>query len=97
MTDRKKPGVAFWASVVVAVVLLGYPLSFGPACWVAAPIAPLRSSLEFVYHPLALVWGHGPEPMKRIFRWYPNALTGNHVRVSVLLGPGEVRLLITDW
>ena len=31
MTDRKKPGVAFWATVVVVVVLVAYPLSFGPA------------------------------------------------------------------
>jgi hypothetical protein len=33
MTDRKKPRVAFWATVVVVVALVGYPLSFGPACW----------------------------------------------------------------
>ena len=35
MTDdqKKQPGVAFWATVVVVVVLVAYPLSFGPACW----------------------------------------------------------------
>ena len=33
MTDRKKPGVAFWATVGLVVLFLGYPLSFGPACW----------------------------------------------------------------
>jgi hypothetical protein len=27
--DRKKPGVAFWATVVVVAVLVGNPLSFG--------------------------------------------------------------------
>jgi hypothetical protein len=32
MTSHKKPGVAFWATVVVVVVLL-YVASFGPACW----------------------------------------------------------------
>ena len=36
MTDRKKPGVAFWTTVLVAVCLAGYPLSFGPACWVSS-------------------------------------------------------------
>jgi hypothetical protein len=42
MTDRKKPGVAFWASVVVTAVLIGYPLSFGPACWLCGnDILPL--------------------------------------------------------
>jgi hypothetical protein len=35
MTDRKKPGVAFWATVLMVAVLVGYPLSFGPACWIA--------------------------------------------------------------
>jgi hypothetical protein len=28
--DGKKPGVAFWATVVVFMVLAGYPLSVGP-------------------------------------------------------------------
>jgi hypothetical protein len=32
-SSPKKPGVAFWATVVVVAVLVGYPLSFGPACW----------------------------------------------------------------
>ena len=27
----KKPSVAFWATVVLVVVLVAYPLSFGPA------------------------------------------------------------------
>jgi hypothetical protein len=29
MTDRKKPGMAFWATVVL-VAALAYPLSIGP-------------------------------------------------------------------
>jgi hypothetical protein len=32
MTSHRKPGVAFWATVVLVVALVGYPLSFGPAC-----------------------------------------------------------------
>ena len=35
-SDRKKPGVAFWATVVVVVGLMAYPLSFGPACWLTS-------------------------------------------------------------
>ncbi len=34
--SRKKPSVAFWATVVVVVALVAYPLSFGPACWIAS-------------------------------------------------------------
>jgi hypothetical protein len=37
MTDRKKPGVAFWATVALVAVLAAYPLSFGPACWLRTP------------------------------------------------------------
>jgi hypothetical protein len=39
-SDRKQPGAAFWATVVVVVVLLGYPLSFGPACWITSHVHP---------------------------------------------------------
>jgi hypothetical protein len=31
--SRKKPGVAFWATVVVVSLPLLYVLSFGPVCW----------------------------------------------------------------
>lgn len=30
MTDRKHPTVAFWITVNLVVVLVGYPLSIGP-------------------------------------------------------------------
>jgi len=31
--DRKKPGLAFWAAVVLLLALV-YPLGFGPACFI---------------------------------------------------------------
>jgi hypothetical protein len=34
MTDGKKPGVVFWATVM-AIAVLAYPLSFGPAFWLS--------------------------------------------------------------
>ena len=49
-SDRKKPGVAFWATVVL-VVVLSYPLSFGPACWIAARPAPPSGANANDYHP----------------------------------------------
>ena len=30
MIGRKKPGLAFWATVVVVVIVVAYPRSFGP-------------------------------------------------------------------
>ena len=91
MTDRKKPGVAFWATVGLVVVLVGYPLSFGPACWLAKPKKQEFVSIEkwnFSYNPLAvppriyfpLCWlaTHGPAPISQCFRWYA-FLGGNYV------------------
>jgi len=31
--DRKKPTAGFWITVALATMLVGYPLSFGPAGW----------------------------------------------------------------
>ena len=58
MTSRKKPGVAYWATVVVVVMLVAYPLSFGPTYWLCdhgiLPITPV----SFAYRPLVriIVW-----------------------------------------
>ena len=51
MTDRKKPGVAFWATVVLVVVLM-YPLSFGPACWLSQRVNSTRVAVSIAYPPL---------------------------------------------
>ena len=32
-SDRKKPTAGFWITVALVAVLVGYPLSFGPAGW----------------------------------------------------------------
>jgi hypothetical protein len=66
MTDRKKPGVAFWATVVaVVVVLVLYPLSWGPALWLqGSGYWPERLIwVDHVYDPLRLLLEHSPEPV----------------------------------
>ena len=75
MTDRKKPGVAFWATVVVVVALNGYPLSFGPACW-----AQSRSSdggtldaVNSIYEPILWTWEQQePGWISSVIHWYVN-------------------------
>jgi len=51
MTDRTKPGVAFWATVVVVVSLL-YPLSWGPACWAVSRTEYFYEELPGIYLPI---------------------------------------------
>ena len=52
MSDRKKPGVAFWATVVVVVALVAYPLSFGPACWITSRISGGAATVSIIYRPI---------------------------------------------
>ena len=56
--NHKKPGVAFWATVVVVVALVAYPLSFGPACWIVGNNETAISGILNVYYPI--LWAaHG--------------------------------------
>jgi len=49
--SRSKPGVAFWATVVV-VVLVAYPLSFGPACWLAPHSETVHRCIHVLHYPI---------------------------------------------
>jgi hypothetical protein len=55
MTERNKPGAAFWATVVVSAVLMAYPLSFGPACWLFQREIVSKNVLQTAYRPLYAV------------------------------------------
>jgi hypothetical protein len=49
---RKKRGMPFWATVVVAAVLVAYPLSLGPACWITSRTNVGAAVVGRVYHPI---------------------------------------------
>lgn len=59
MDDRKKPGIGFWATVVVVTLLVLYPLSFGPACWFTSRFDYGRKQMPFVYRPVTWVMEKG--------------------------------------
>ena len=63
--DRKKPGVAFWAAVALVVALIGYPLSFGPACWWFSP----RVAPQF-YWPIGWLVENDPRWSREAILWY---------------------------
>ena len=64
--ERKKPGAAFWATVVLSTATL-YVLTFGPAWWLASrEKLPTRDVARTIYRPLiwAVVEYEGP------LRWW---------------------------
>jgi hypothetical protein len=70
MTDRTKPGVAFWATVVVAVVLVGYCLSSGPVIWMLSMGHLSIWTVEIIYSPLTWIQDTSPEPIRRAgYQW----------------------------
>lgn len=54
-SDRRKPGVAFWATVAVVGLPLLYVASFGPACWLARMEVVSVTSVAHAYSPLVKV------------------------------------------
>ncbi len=61
MTDPKKPGVGFWAAVVVVAVLVRYPLSFWSAVWlVKRKHIPIHSTAT-IYKPVIDLVLDGPD------------------------------------
>ena len=77
-SDRKKPGVAFWATVVVVVILVGYPLSIGPACWVTSRSDAGGDAVSLVYQPIFRFWWRGKMPEERDpLRSYLRLLAGD--------------------
>jgi hypothetical protein len=72
--DRKKPGVAFWATVVIVVVLIGYPVSFGPACWLSSRFTRGADLLPLVYRPITWIMERGSSEFKIAMRSYSRSL-----------------------
>jgi len=74
MTSRKHPCAAFWATVVVVVALVGYPLSFGPACWWFSSYKVENGAAHYVapyvYWPIGWLAAYGPRPLSRAINWY---------------------------
>jgi hypothetical protein len=66
----KKPGVAFWASVVLVVMLVGYPLSFGPACWINCRTEIGTRHMAVVYRPICWAWKKWPKQLQFPIRGY---------------------------
>jgi len=67
-SDRKKPGVAFWATVGLVVVLVGYPLSMGPAQFWLVPkshnVNWINSTIHTVYAPLWWMFDNSPDSIR---------------------------------
>jgi len=70
MTDRKKTGWAFWTAAIVVVALVGYPLSFGPACWLVSRTKFGAEWLPFCYRPIVSALSKDRPRLTAAIQWY---------------------------
>jgi hypothetical protein len=57
-------------TVLVVVALVAYPLSFGPACWIASCRQERVARISSVYRPIGIVLVDAPQPVRRFLNWY---------------------------
>jgi hypothetical protein len=78
MTEGKKPGVPFWATVVIVVALL-YAVSLGPACWWLSKPTPMfgaaivENCAPAIYWPIGWVAWKFPGALRSGVDWYATA------------------------
>lgn len=71
--SRKKPGWAFWTTVVLIGVPALYVATFGPACWIEDRTKwPSRQALSKIYAPVLkpLFSKRIPRPVTHAAEWY---------------------------
>ncbi len=66
-----KPTAGFWISVALLTVLVGYPLSMGPACWLTSRLDAGTHAIAVIYRPIFIVSESvGSRRLDSAIRWY---------------------------
>ena len=71
MGEQRRPTIGFWAAVIVTAALILYPLSAGPAAWIALRLLPVSSitTVDRCYTPVVWLMTR-TEPTATAWRWY---------------------------
>jgi len=67
--SRDHPSAAFWINVALVVVLVGYPLSFGPACWISSRTGIGVFTIPSAYRPVLRAMSCSKNAAN-LFNWY---------------------------
>ena len=101
--DRKKPTAGFWITVALVAVLVGYPLSFGPACRLTSRVYTSGEScpanrLMFVYFPIGKLILHAPNAnySRLVIWWITACIPKGHTAIIPTLVEGRDRLAIEN-
>src|SRR5690349_20879576 len=74
---------AKWTGVAL-IVVLSYPLSFGPACWIISHRRGPSPVISTLYAPVIFAWWKSPRPVElAILRYLTLHRGGHHVQLRV--------------
>jgi hypothetical protein len=65
--DRKHSTAVFWLTVALVAVLVGYPVSMGPACWASSRFGVGNKLVTTTYSPLIR---RSPPFVRRLLQQY---------------------------
>jgi len=68
--ECEKPTFGFWVTIALVTVLVAYPLSFGPACWLVSCDGLPRLGTARFYRPIVCIANAESRPVSEILRWY---------------------------
>jgi hypothetical protein len=69
MTSPRKPTAGFWITVALVAVLVGYPLSVGPACWISYWTGFGGKAIAIAYGPIGSLLA-GDSTAADTVQWY---------------------------
>lgn len=73
----KKPGWAFWTTLVLVGVPVLYVASFGPAVWATSRNLASPSLVERAYGPVLWSMAYGPSTITRALFWWGELCIGD--------------------
>lgn len=83
--------MAFWSAIAL-VVMLAYPASFGPVCWVCSrsPEWDFPDVVESFYSPILRMWSHGPDLVSDAIGRYANLWSAVHLDPARVVDPAKM-------
>jgi hypothetical protein len=67
--ERKKTSAGFWCTITIMALLILYPLSFGPASWLAFHDMRTCHFVEIAYRPILWLGTHN-QIIRSVATWY---------------------------
>ena len=82
MTCSRMPTAGFWITVALVTVLLAYPISLGPACWISSRQRTSRSAeiVSYIYAPAIRACSRCPKFVLDFAWWYSEVGAANNYR-----------------